>query len=561
MENERKIKEIYRYEDEEGKLLFEVVRLEPKGFYQRRQDGKGGYVNNTTGVRKVPYKLPELIAAPLDEWVFVVEGEKDAERIIKEGPHGTVATTNPGGAGKWCESYNEFFRERYVAIVQDNDEPGRKHSLMVADSVGDVAKTVKIIDLRKAYPQLPAKGDVSDFFDAGYKFGDLSILVDDAPQYQPEEIWTKKADIVCAADVEPRKLEFVWPGRIPLAVPSILAGDPGTGKSYFTLYVATLVSRGGKFPDGTDCQRAGVLILSGEDSPDFTIRPRLDLLGADNLNVFLYRATKNKDPQDGSVYETTFSFADDLNVLEEALAARPQIRLVIIDPLSSYLGNVDCHKDGPVRRIMSDILRLATKYNVAVVCVMHLNKGTAVKAIYRIMGSLGFAAAARMVWPLSADPADPQSGRRLLLPSKNNLIENLTSLAFTLKEGQLIFEDKPVNITADEAISPRSNIEAPAKDQAIEFLKETLAGGNPVPSKQIEQLAKEAGISEITLKRAKKELGVKSYIEFDEQGERYWVCQLSGENKKPKTMKELIAQKDEMMKRLYEKKQRDLWTR
>jgi DNA primase len=142
--SQRKVVKEYRYEDEKGNLLFEVVRYEPKGFSQRKPaSGKdpsspngsavaSGYINNMQGVRRVLYKLPQLIATPIDEPVYIVEGEKDADRLMSLN---FAATTNPGGAGKWLPDYNEYFRARHVAIIADNDEPGRRHAQRVAESI------------------------------------------------------------------------------------------------------------------------------------------------------------------------------------------------------------------------------------------------------------------------------------------------------------------------------------------------------------------------------------------------------------------------------------------
>lgn len=97
----------YDYRDERGKLLFQVCRMEPKDFRQRKPDGNGGWVWNTKGVAKVLYRLPELIQADQRLPVFIPEGEKDVERLRS---HGLVATCNPGGAGKWYKKYNKWLR-------------------------------------------------------------------------------------------------------------------------------------------------------------------------------------------------------------------------------------------------------------------------------------------------------------------------------------------------------------------------------------------------------------------------------------------------------------------
>ena len=123
----RRIVETYDYVDESGKLLFQVVRYEPKDFRQRRPDpdNAGQWLWNLDGVKRVPYRLPELQKASMQDWTIIAEGEKDADRLCELG---FTATTCPMGAGKWSGDYNGYFKGRLVAILPDNDEAGRKHT-------------------------------------------------------------------------------------------------------------------------------------------------------------------------------------------------------------------------------------------------------------------------------------------------------------------------------------------------------------------------------------------------------------------------------------------------
>jgi putative DNA primase/helicase len=164
----RSISHWYAYRDETGNLLFQVVRTEPKGFYQRRPDGNGGWITNLNGTRRVLYRLPELISHSGD-LVWIVEGEKDADRLAKEG---LLATTNPGGAGKWHADYSECLRDRDVIILPDNDEAGEHHAHTVARSLCGTATSVKIVHP----PNLLLKGDVSDWLDAGHTVAELQRL-------------------------------------------------------------------------------------------------------------------------------------------------------------------------------------------------------------------------------------------------------------------------------------------------------------------------------------------------------------------------------------------------
>ena len=429
---------------------------------------------------------------------------------------GLPATTNPGGAGKWLPDYNEYFRGRHVAIIADNDEPGRRHAQMVAEALYGIAASVKIIKL----PGLPPKGDISDWLDAGNNFRLLNNMFIDAPQYVKEEPWTRKADVVKMSEIVPEDVQWLWPGRFPLGMITLLVGDPDLGKSYFSMFLATVVSNGGTWPDGTPCSPAQSLILNAEDALANTVRKRLQSLGANAENIIAIRAMRQKI-ENGECNDH-FNIANDLSALEDVLKANPGVRLVTIDPLSAYFGSVDTFKESVVRTILAPLADLASRYNVALVCIMHLNKGNSSKALYRTQGSLAFPAAARTVWLVSNDPANPTGKRRFLINSKFNIGDKPSSLAFEIKDGKIVFENEPVNITAQDVLTNQSNIEAPEKNRAIEWLKGLLADGKPKLSNEINRLAKEQGFKEHTLQRARNEIGVKYFQAFDKDGHNAW---------------------------------------
>jgi hypothetical protein len=157
----RRVKTVYSYVAEDGTLRFQTVRLEPKGFYQRRPDGHGGWINDLDGVLRVLYRLPELLAALPERAVWLPEGEKDADALADLG---LVATTHAGGAGApWLPQYTDWLRGRKVVLLPDNDAPGRARVRAIARALVGVAKNVRIVEL----PGLPHKGDVSDWLDAG----------------------------------------------------------------------------------------------------------------------------------------------------------------------------------------------------------------------------------------------------------------------------------------------------------------------------------------------------------------------------------------------------------
>lgn len=147
----------YDYRDEQGKLLFQAVRFEPKHFAQRQPSGSG-WAWGMNGCRRVLYRLPELLANG-NRAVLVVEGEKDVDRLMREG---FVATCNPMGAGKWLSEYSQSLKGRNVVILPDNDKPGEEHAAAVKRSLDGVAKKAIIVSI-------PGTKDISDWFDAGGK--------------------------------------------------------------------------------------------------------------------------------------------------------------------------------------------------------------------------------------------------------------------------------------------------------------------------------------------------------------------------------------------------------
>jgi len=238
----------YDYTDEAGALLFQVLRLSPKGFRQRRPDGSGGWVWNLGDTRRPLYRLPEVLAAVADERrVFVVEGEKDAEAVRRAGE---VATTNPGGAGKWRAEYGEALHGAEVVVVVDRDQPGLAHGRQVAAALRGIAYSVDIVE--------PAEGkDVADHLAAGRTLEELLIVeeagemttaeavapVDPVAPVEPTNdlfrIWTTKE--LLAAD-----RSFVWLARGLLTRPTygMVGGPKKTLKSYVDMFINLGVASG-----------------------------------------------------------------------------------------------------------------------------------------------------------------------------------------------------------------------------------------------------------------------------------------------------------------------------
>jgi len=169
---------VYDYYDADGRLLYQTVRNVPKDFRQRRPDGDGGWIWNLNGVERVLYKLPEILEADLGQTVWICEGEKDANNLFDRG---LLATTCPMGAGKWGLVDASPLKDRPCIIIPDNDDAGRSHAQQVAASLSGQASVVKILEL----PDLPEKGDVSDFIDRGGTTEELRQLADGVTAWMP----------------------------------------------------------------------------------------------------------------------------------------------------------------------------------------------------------------------------------------------------------------------------------------------------------------------------------------------------------------------------------------
>jgi hypothetical protein len=198
----------YDYTDEDGRLLYQAVRMDPKDFRQRQPDGKGGWVWNIKGVRLVLYHLPGLLKR-VNETVFICEGEKDVHSLEAMG---LLATCNPMGVGKWRPEYSELLRGRSVVILPDNDEPGRKHAAAVAADLLRVAASVGIVEL----PGLPTKGDFTDWRNAGGTFERFRELTAGAAPIDAAALVQLRARWGLADEETTHQAADAWPKPDPI---------------------------------------------------------------------------------------------------------------------------------------------------------------------------------------------------------------------------------------------------------------------------------------------------------------------------------------------------------
>lgn len=519
----------WTYQHGDGADAFHVARFNlpnDKAYRPIHHNGVGFVLADPPGSLPL-YHLPDLQGASR---VWVCEGEKaaDAARSI-----GLTATTSAHGSKSAAKTDWRPLAGKDVVILPDANEAGEHYAATVAAILHRLGCKVRIVRL----PDLPPGGDVYDYIEARECVESETIragieaLADAAPEWQPASLnnrdETGKAEPITVrlSDVKPEPLRWLWPGRIALGKLTMIAGDPGLGKSFLTLDIAARLSTGTAWPDavGESNPAGGVVLLSAEDDIADTIRPRLDAAGADVSRIIALRAV-----QQGEGAARMFNLATDLAALDAAIQRCNGCRLVVVDPITAYLGKTDSHKNADIRGLLAPLSDLAARHGIAIVAVSHLNKSGAGPAMYRTMGSLAFVAAARAAWAVVRDPDAP--ARRLLLPVKNNLAPDLGGMAYTLHDAGLggvpsiAWESQPVSITADEVLSVQGgDDERSAREDAAEWLRTALADG-PMKADDVKRQAKQNSIAERTLNRAKTIAGVQTKREgFGPGATWYWM--------------------------------------
>ena len=358
--------------------------------------------------------------------------------------------------------------------------------------------------------------------------------------------WTEQSKvngplvITRASDIKARKVDWLWDQRLPRGKVVLVAGEGGLGKSMALAWIAATVSTGRDWPCGEGQSPIGsVIILSAEDDAADTIIPRLMAADADCYKVHILSAVRREDEKG----HRSFNLQQDLPALEKKIGELRDVVLVIIDPITSYLGAVDSHRNAELRSVLEPLGEMAARLGVTVIANTHLSKSTAGSANSRVIGSVAFVNHARAAFIVTADSDDP--ARRLFLPSKTNLGRACDGLAYRIADtvvmggdGEVIWapyvkwEDSTVKISADEAVAAMGGDAESrgAKEDAKAFLQELLADG-AVPAKDAKRQAEEAGISTASLRRARHALRVDVRREggIAEKGQWLWSlrCSLS----------------------------------
>lgn len=325
---------------------------------------------------------------------------------------------------------------------------------------------------------------------------------------------------VLASNIPLRKVRWLWPDRVPLGKLTLFAGYPGNGKSMATLYVAAITTTGRDWYDGKNpTPVCDVAIFAAEDDAGDMIAPRLEAAGANRARVHI--CNMQAKAQDESAGQRLMRLDKDISDIRRFLKDNPEIRVVILDPVSNYMGAKRMNYEQEVRDILTPLQAVAADFSIAIIAVMHFNKKEDARAINRVGGAMAFVGVARAVWIFDSDRETPNVFH--MVSAKQNVGKSNSGLKYRISTKDVIIEGAPdaqpyiewlgeSPISADEIVesfSRKPGRPQDERDQAKALIESELAWG-AVPAAQIENKARELNISPSTLQRAKRELGVRS---------------------------------------------------
>ena len=372
----------YDYRNENGDLRYQVLRYRyddngEKTFRVRRPDGHGESIWNLDGVCRVPYKLPELLAAPADTTVFLVEGEEDVDRLSGQG---LVATTSDGGAGQWRAEFNSYFEGRPVVILPDNDRPGLRYAHGVARCLTGVAASIKVVEL----PSLAEGEDVSDWLNDRDTTAELEELVGSAPTFGTSESpmlgdseEKSAVTIIPSADIPPpdtggENQELLGPFVPTSPCLVLMSGETSAGKTVYAYNMGYHMAEGVSLVGLTPPRPLRVLYVDLEN-PDSVHRYLVDTIGRSLNLAFVRDLRMTLDTPDGHA-----AFLD--------ACRQYQPSVVFLDPLSVVWPVRDENDNAEADRQMWGLKKMAVELDSTVVGLWNMGEGH-VKEKFRARGA------------------------------------------------------------------------------------------------------------------------------------------------------------------------------
>lgn len=312
-------------------------------------------------------------------------------------------------------------------------------------------------------------------------------------------------------DVEAKPLEWLWHNRFPAKMVNVLAGEAGVGKSYLSLYMATQLTTGGDWPDCENMIEPGtVLLFTDEESLEYAVKPRLEAHGADCSKVLAFDCIQTGDDEES---QESFALDTAIKELEDLLETIPDCRLIIFDPINSYLGEIKENSNKEVRQGLTKLSRIADKWDVTILCITHLNKKWDISTMHRVMGSTAFTSVARAVWCVRFDEVDEERDEeppRLFAHVKSNFCNRPTALRYHIVDNKVQFLEGQERINIDSLIQKAKKTggkKASKKEAITAWLKERI-GDEPVLADELKAEARGRGFNWRYVQYISNDLGI-----------------------------------------------------
>ena len=525
----------FPYYDVNKERIYDASRWRALGSYTQR-NRQSGKRESGPKYRQRTRSKPRLYFCPLTDWsevdgtIVITEGEKKAACACKAG----IRTVGIGGVWNWRKPKSDdellpdfadvLYEGAKIEICFDSDvqtNPNVRQALArLAAALEKKGCNVQVVHLPSGSND--EKIGLDDFLvEKGRKQnGKFSSkrarrAFKKLPRSEPPEI--DPITIRLAADIKPQPLRPVCPDFLYRRKVALLAGEPGLGKSLFSCDVAARVSCASDWPGGVSAviDPSNVVMISGEDDPEDTIVPRLIAAGGDLSKIHIINDVV--ETRDGEL--SALSIDKHMKGIH-AMMIRCGAVLLVFDPVPAFMGDRDSHKDTAVRALLNKVRQYAIEGDYSVLMITHFNKpGEKVSsAVHRVMGSLGFVAAARSVYAFVRDPADPD--QRLFLPIKNNLGADKKGLSCSIDVDSsqnlrpspafLRWDDDPVdNQRIDEVLTQSSPRVQARKAKEAEIEKWLLGKLTKfrVRSKRIFKQGKKRGYAERTVRKVLEDIG------------------------------------------------------
>ena len=413
-----------------------------------------------------------------DNQLFVFEAAIDLLSFIQLFPKDWKKRSYLSLGGVSSVALMTFLSERpqitSVFLCLDNDHAGNEACEKLAGEIPDGYRVIRLKPARKDWNEILCDENA-----------DRKKVIQETVTMKMQE---KEAlvPMLCYKDIEQTSVEWLWFPYIPFGKLTIIQGNPGEGKTYFTMMLTAACTNRKLFPNMEDIEPFNVIYQTAEDGMGDTIKPRLVEAGADLSRVMVI---------DDS--EEVLTLSDDR--IEKAVRQN-HVRLVIIDPVQAFIGaDVDMNRANEVRPVFRKLGMIAEKTSCAIVLIGHLNKSSGTQSTYRGLGSIDIMAAVRSLIFIGKVRKDPTT--RVLIHEKSSLAPPGETMAFKLGDEEGFRWVGAYEISADELLDGKEGKATETKlERGAKLIQELLVDKNEISIRELDDKAKEQGISGRTMR-------------------------------------------------------------